>query len=57
MSFESIIFSLSFIAPMLASLLIFLFGKKGFIKEGISFFAIILSVISTSSYWNYICRQ
>ena len=54
MSFESIIFSLSFIAPMLASLLIFLFGKKGFIKEGISFFAIILSVVSTSSYWHYI---
>ncbi|GLI53546.1 complex I subunit 5 family protein [Thermodesulfovibrio yellowstonii] len=52
MSFEWLIYFFSFIAPSLGALIVFLFGKKRFIKETISTLSISLAIFSTILCWN-----
>jgi len=53
MSFD-LLFTLSFLSPALASLIVFLYGKKGLVKEFISIFSIILAILATAMSWNYL---
>ncbi|MCS7215159.1 MAG: hypothetical protein NZ826_03275 [Thermodesulfovibrio sp.] len=52
MSFDWLPYLFSFLAPLFSSLVVFLFGKKKFIKESISIIAIILAIFSTSLCWS-----
>ncbi|PMP70707.1 MAG: hypothetical protein C0186_04690 [Thermodesulfovibrio aggregans] len=47
-----VIFTLSFVAPALGSLIIFFFGKRGLLKEFVSISSIILSLLGTALSWN-----
>lgn len=52
MSFEWLIYLLSSIAPSLGALIVFIFGRKRFIKETISTLSISLAIFSTILCWN-----
>ncbi|MCS7163701.1 MAG: hypothetical protein NZ845_01710 [Thermodesulfovibrio sp.] len=52
MSIELVPYLFSFIAPFIASLIVFLLGKKRFIKESVSVLSIFLAILSTILCWS-----